>query len=308
MERRLPTFEEVQSYFNERNNWGRWGDDDDVGAVNLITPEVRIEAAKLVVSGRTVSLSRPFPKEPAPWNPTPAEHWMYSHNVAPDSGYAADYLGIAFHGSAATHLDAISHIWNYGRMYNGRDPAEEITFHGAKFGGVDKWADAIVTRGVLLDVPKFRNEPYVTEDRPVHGWELEDIAKAQGVSVRPGDALVVYSGRDACIRARPDDHPWLGRAGSARPGLHVSCMPFIRDHDICILVWDMMDCNPKGYDIPWAIHAAISSYGVGLVDNALLEPLAIACAEEGRYEFMLTIAPLKVVGGTGSPVNPIAVL
>ena len=75
-----------------------------------------------------------------------------------------------------------------------------------------------------------------------------------------------------------------------------------------ILAWDMMDLSPNGYGIPWAVHAAISSYGVGLVDNALLEPIADVCAEEGRYEFMFLVAPLKVDGGTGSPVNPIAIL
>ena len=308
MERRLPTREEVDSYFNDRNNWGRWGDDDEVGAVNLITPEKRIAAAQLVRSGKAISLSRYFPKESGPGNPTPADHWMYTRNVAPDSGYAADYVGIAYHGSAATHLDAICHIWNHDKMYNGRDPAKEITLDGSRFGAVDKWADGIFTRGVLLDVPKFRGEPYVTPERPVHGWELEDVAESQGVTVESGDALVVYSGRDAFMRDRPDDNPWQGGKSPQRPGLHVSCLPFIRDHDVCILLWDMMDFSPNGYDIPWAVHGAVSAYGVGLVDNSLLEPLAQACAEEGRYEFLLTISPLKVAGGTGSPVNPIAIL
>jgi hypothetical protein len=87
----------------------------------------------------------------------------------------------------------------------------------------------------------------------------------------------------------------------------VSCLPFLRDHDVSVLVWDMLDHLPIGYDVPWAVHAALFAYGVGLVDNALLEPLAQACADEGRDEFMLVVAPLKVVGGTGSPANPLAV-
>jgi len=91
-----------------------------------------------------------------------------------------------------------------------------------------------------------------------------------------------------------------------RPGLHASCLKFIRESDCSLLVWDMMDFEPNGYDIPWSVHAAIFAYGIGLLDNALLQPLAEACAEEGRYEFMLTVNPLRVVGGTGSPVNPIA--
>ena len=85
-----------------------------------------------------------------------------------------------------------------------------------------------------------------------------------------------------------------------------SCLPFIRDNDVAVLVWDMLDFGPSGYDLPWTVHGAIFAYGLALLDNALLQPLAEACAQEGRYEFMLTIAPLKVEGGTGSPVNPIA--
>jgi kynurenine formamidase len=142
----------------------------------------------------------------------------------------------------------------------------------------------------------------VTLEKPVHGAELEAIANAQGVTVEPGDALVVYSGREAYQRANPT---WSGYRGP-NPGLHASCLPFLRDHDVAALAWDLMDATPNDYGLPWTMHGAIPSYGIALVDNALLEPLATACAEEGRYEFMLTFAPLPVRGGTGSPVNPIA--
>ena len=310
VERRLPTQEEVESYFRDRSNWGRWGKDDELGAINLITPQKRIAAAGLVRSGRSVSLSRYFPKTPSPENPNPAQHWMRSVPRG-KGGFSADFYGIYYHGAAATHLDALCHVWDETGMWNGRDPAKEITFDGARFGSVDKWSEGIITRGVLLDVPKHRGEPYVTHDRPVHGWELEDIARAEGVAIEPGDALVVYSGRDALVEANPDHNPYAilptpQRPFPERPGLHVSCLPFIRDNDISMIVWDMMDFAPSGYDIPWAIHGIIFAYGVALLDNALLQPLAEVCAEEGRYEFMLMVAPLKVAGGTGSPVNPIA--
>ncbi|MBI3328918.1 MAG: cyclase family protein, partial [Nitrospinae bacterium] len=134
-------------------------------------------------------------------------------------------------------------------------------------------------------------------------------AKAQGITLEPGDAIAVYSGRELWQAAHPDrpygNHFTTGAV--ERPGLHASCLPFLRDHDVAVLVWDMMDLMPNGYDIPWSVHGAIFAYGVALLDNALLQPLAEACAAEGRYEFMLIIAPLKVVGGTGSPANPIAV-
>ena len=158
-----------------------------------------------------------------------------------------------------------------------------------------------------MDVPKFRGQPFVKLDEPIHGWDLEDVAKAQGVTMEPGDALIVYSGRDAWNEVNPQ---WgsLPEPGQPRQraGLHASCLKFIRESDCSLLVWDMMDIEPNGYDIPWSVHGSIFAYGIGLLDNALLQPLAEACAEEGRYEFMLTVNPLRVVGGTGSPVNPIA--
>ena len=303
MERRLPTRQEVDSYLGERRNWGRWGKDDELGAINLITAEKRAAAAALVRSGRNLSLSRHFPKTPGPGNANPAQHWMRTL-VRGTGGAAVDYYGIAYHGMAATHLDALCHLWNEEGMWNGRDPSKEITFDGATFGSVDRWGEGIITRGVFIDIPNHRGESYVTQERPVHGWELEDAARAQGVTMEPGDALVVYSGREAWQEAHPDT-PY-GDSGPDRPGLHASCIPFLRDNDVSSLVWDMIDLAPTGYDIPWTVHGVIFAYGVAILDNALLEPLAKACAEEGRYEFMLMIAPLKVAGGTGSPVNPIA--
>jgi len=296
----LPSKAEVESYLRDRRNWGRWGADDQVGAVNLITPEKRASAAGLVRSGRAVSLSRPFPKEPAVNNPTPAQHFMKLLDRG-QGGAAIDYYGISYHGQATTHLDSLCHVWNQDGMWNGRDPAKEIGFDGAKFGAITNWPTGIITRGVLLDVPRFRGEPFVTHEQPIHGWELAEVARAEGVQLEPGDALVVYGGREAWDRVNPT---W--GSGAARPGLHASCLPFIRDSDAALLVWDMMDFMPNGYDIPWSVHAVIFAYGVGLVDNALLEPLAQACAEENRYEFMLMVLPLVVPGGTGSPLNPVA--
>jgi hypothetical protein len=296
----VPTKAEVEAYLSERRNWGRWGADDQVGAVNLITPDKRARAASLVRTGRAVSLSREFPKNPAPNNLNPAQHFMRMIDRG-DGGGAIDYYGIAYHGQASTHLDSLCHVWNQNGMWNGRNAHDEIGFEGARWGAITNWSTGIITRGVLLDVPRFRGDPFVTQDRPIHGWELEDVAQSQGVKLEPGDALLVYGGREAWDRVNP-----IWGSGAARPGLHASCLPFIRDNDAALLVWDMMDHMPNGYDIPWSVHAVIFAYGVGLVDNALLEPLATACAEEGRYEFMLMVLPLVVVGGTGSPLNPVA--
>jgi len=295
-----PSKAEVQSYLTDRRNWGRWGADDQVGAVNLITPEKRIRAAGLVRSGRAVSLCREFPKNPGLNNPTPAQHFMRTIDRG-TGGAAIDYYGISYHGQASTHLDSLCHVWNENGMWNGRTPKDEIGFDGARFGAITNWSNGIITRGVLLDVPRFRGEPFVTQEKPIHGWELEDVAQAQGVQIEPGDALIVYGGREAWDRVNPQ---W--GSGTSRPGLHASCLPFIRDHDVALLVWDMMDFQPNGYDLAWSVHGVIFAYGVGLVDNALLEPLATACAAEGRYEFLLMVLPLVVPGGTGSPLNPVA--
>ena len=303
MQSRIPTKEEVLAYLKEDSNWGRWGRDDQKGAVNMVTDEKRAAAARLVRSGKAVSLSREFPKLPAGNNPTPAIHYMKRNERGDTGGSAVDYYGISYHGTATTHLDALCHVWDHNGMWNGADPLQVITFDGAEWGSIEHWKEGIITRGVLLDVPRHRGEPYVTQETPVHGWELEEIAKAQGVTMEPGDALVVYCGREKWNEA---GNPLWGSDRDLRPGLHASCLKFIKESDCCVLVWDMMDHTPNGYDLPWSVHGAIFAYGIGLLDNALLEPLADACAQEGRYEFMLTINPLRVVGGTGSPVNPVA--
>ena len=303
-DRRIPTKAEVDSYLRDRRNWGRWGDMGAAGAMNLITPEKRLAALAIPRSGRAVSLSRPWAVTPSVENPRPAQHFMNVADRPPGGGAATDFYGVSYHGTATTHIDALCHVWDANGMWDGRKPDETLGYEGGLYGTVDEWSDGILTRGVLLDVPKHRGKPYVTLDEPVHGWELEEIAQAEGVALDPGDAVVVHSGREAYAA----DHGGTWGGGPERPGLHASCLPFVRDNDVSLLVWDMMDAQPNEYDIPWSMHGVIFAYGVSLLDNALLQPLSEACAQEGRCEFMLTVNPLKVIGGTGSPVNPIAVL
>jgi kynurenine formamidase len=276
--------------FDYKRNWGRWGSDDQMGALNLITASKRVSAANLVKTGRVVSLSRVF---------TPPQHYI---RINADRGSAMDYYGFEYHGVTVTHLDALSHMWDRNGMWNGRDPSREIDTSGARFGDITAFGNGIVTRGVMLDVPRHRGTSHVTHSDPVTGAELEAIAKSRNVSIGSGDALLVHCGRDAFVRAGNT----YGGATEARPGLHVSCARFIRDRDVSVLVWDMHDAlpDPDGHLRPG--HGVLFSYGVPLVDNALLEPLAQACAEENRDDFMFMALPLKVARGTGSPVNPIA--
>ena len=287
-----PTRAEIEANYTDRRNWGRWGRDDQVGAINLITPEKRAAAARLVRTGRTVSLSRVF--EP------PQQFIQKGTTGNAGGGYVMDYYGFIYHGATITHIDALCHIWDEDGIWQGRDPDAEIDTRGAKFGDITNWSGGIITKGVLLDVPRHRGEPHVMPGQPVHGAELEEISRAEGVSVDAGDALIVHSGWQAYQESE------ARRAGQGGPGLHASCAKFIRDHDVALLGWDLMDARPDGYGLPWPVHGVLNNYGVALMDNALLEPLAVACAEEGRYEFMFMLLPLRVAGGTGSPANPIA--
>ena len=276
--------------FDYKRNWRRWGDDDQMGAANLITPSKRVSAAGLVKTGRTVSLSRPF---------TPPQHYV---RINAERGSVVDYYGFEYHGVVVTHLDALSHMWDRNGMWNGRDPAKEMDTSGVRFGDITAFGGGLITRGVLLDVPRHRGTAHVVAGEAVTGEELEAIAKARGVTIGSGDALLVHCGRDAFVRA---GHSY-GSSTEARPGLDGSCARFIRDRDVSLLVWDMHDALPDAEGHRWPVHGVLYSYGVPLVDNAWLEPLAQACAEERRDEFMLVVLPLKVTRGTGSPVNPIA--
>jgi kynurenine formamidase len=288
---RMPTAAEVESWYTDRRNWGRWGDDDQKGAINLITPAKSAAAAALVRKGRKVSMARVF---------EPEQHFMRKNPRPGGGGSVVDYYGFIYHGQTITHIDALCHMWDTDGMWQGRDPDIEITTRGAAFGTIGAWSEGIVTRGVLIDVPRHRNVPFVTPESPVHGWEIDEIARAQGVEVEPGDALLIYSGKDAFVR----DGGSYG--GGDRPGLSVTCAKFIRDHDVSLLGWDMMDARPDPYGLAFPVHGVLFNYGVALLDNALLEPLADACAEEGRHDFMFMGLPLNVARGTGSPANPIA--
>lgn len=299
----LPSEADVAAYFETCSNWGRWGPDDSAGTINLITDEKRRHAASLVRSGRPVSLALPLDTIGRDGNWTPAQHYL---RISP--AYAFDYIGVNYHGYATTHIDALCHVFWQGKMWNGR-PASDVTSTGAQSGAVDAWANGIATRGVLIDIPRFRGEPFVTIDRPVRGWEIEAAAAQQGSPLEPGDAVIVYSGREAFKAAFPK----LSPGGRTWPGLHADTIPVFRGHDIALLGWDQMDARPGGYALfddvgGLPVHVlAIVIMGMPLLDNACLEPLAAACAEENRWEFLLTVNPLNVRGGTGSPVNPIAV-
>jgi kynurenine formamidase len=308
-----PSEDDVRALLRQRSNWGRWGPDDQRGTLNLITDAKRAAAAALVRSGRTASLARPIePNQSGPAGTAVCE--VSTLDRGGGSGACIDYFGLSYHGFATTHIDALCHVWQDGEMWNGRSPDDEIGPSAARWGDIDQWRDGIVTRGVLVDVPTARGASYVTPDAPVHGHEIERILADRGKALEPGDALLVHSGRSEWNRDNPET-PWelLGpRMGAhddpgVRPGLHASCMEFLRDNDVAVLMWDMLDLSPSGYSFPWSVHNAIASFGLAVVDNTDFGAVLPLCRELDRWEFMVVVAPLRVQGGTGSPVNPLAI-
>lgn len=307
---RTPTnVEEYASYKTRFSNWGRWGEDDQLGTLNHITDDRVKYAASLITEGLSVSCANPIATDQVvsnqQRNPRPADHRMM---VGSDS--SGDYIGVAFHGYVNTHIDALCHIFTGdsstgGRLYNDRDPSL-VTDAGALTNSVDYWKNGIVTRGVLYDIPTMRSQEYVAPDEPIEGWHLEDWAKSVGIQPRPGDAVLVRSGCDAFWRANENfefSHP------PATPGNGPSVIEYLYDNDASLLGWDLQEAGYKHFDYPARIpiHEVVIPYmGLPLLDNANFDELSSTCKETGRYEFMLVISPLVIRGGTGSPVNPIA--
>jgi kynurenine formamidase len=296
----LPKQADVESYFKRLNNWGRWGHDDQRGAVNLITPAKRQAAQALVKTGRTVSLAREIVPQP---------HLQFGYHVTfPSKRERADVVldrfDLVYHGFWVTHVDALCHVAWDGELYNGRPFAQSLTAAGATWCPIDPLLDGIHSRGVLLDVAAARKEGYVTVGNPVTPRELDETAARFGVRIEPGDVVVVRSGDETFRREHPD---WVPRV-SPHPGLHLSCLEWFREKDIAAISWDMMDERPIGYaGFGMGVHLAIPFLGLALVDNTNPERLAKACAEEGRYEFLFSATPIRLVGATGAPAHPVAV-
>ncbi|MDP6452796.1 MAG: cyclase family protein [SAR202 cluster bacterium] len=308
-DRKPTTLEEYDDYKVRFNNWGRWGDDDQFGTLNHITREGTKHAVGLVQDGRTVSCANPLATAAVVSderrNGRPADHRMSVG--ATGSG---DYVGVSYHGFVNTHIDALCHIFTKdssegGRIYNDRDPAL-ITDDGALTNSVENWRDGIVTRGVLYDIPRMRGQDYLEIDHPVEGWDLEDWASSKGITPRDGDIVLVRSGSDKFWAANPD-HQFSFPPNT--PGNAPSIIEYLYDTNAAMLGWDLQEAGHQHYEYPARIvihEVVIPHMGMPLLDNANFERLSEVCAETGRYEFLLTIAPLVVNGGTGSPVNPIA--
>ncbi len=306
------TVERMQQIFESVKSWGRWGKDDQAGALNLITEAKRLAAARSIRTGEVVSLARELPVQPSSENPTPALHMMVMAGDACDATGVAgletamDFVGVSFHGMAVSHIDALCHVFVGGRMYNGF-PASDVKSIGALRNSIHVAKEGIVSRGVLLDIPRLRSVPWLELGDFILPAELDAAEKAAGLRVESGDVLLIATGRDA----RKERHgPWsANHEGIA--GLHAECIPWLKERDVAVLGSDGISDTLPGLGIPgWPIpvhQCTLVAMGVHLLDNLQLGRLMAACARNRRWEFMVTVAPLRVERGTGSPVNPIAV-
>jgi kynurenine formamidase len=297
---------EFRELFERVSNWGRWGPDDERGALNYLTPERVAAAAGLVRSGRTVSLSRPLNTEREPDNPEPADHRMTMLDGSDSHGLAfvKDYIGVDYHNDSHSHLDALCHVSYDGRLYNGR-PADSVSAAGAAVETVEVLKDGLMGRGVLLDIPRARGVRWLEPGDSVLPGDLDEAERSEGVRVGEGDILLVRTGH----ATRLDElGPW--DTASSKAGLHPNCAPFLAERRVAALGCDgNSDTAPsitEGVGFP--IHVlALTAMGVHLLDYLHLRELAAVCEEAGRWEFLFVAAPLRIAGGTGSPLNPIAV-
>jgi kynurenine formamidase len=287
----------------ELSNWGRWGKDDEIGALNLITPAKRRQAASLVKDGITVSLAGDVNTAKAEDNFAPYEHVI---TQAAATG-AADRLAVSYHGYAHTHIDGFAHRFFDGKMWNGFSWEEVSKEGGAKKNSIYNLHDGIFTRGVLMDIARLKNVEYLEPGTRIYVSDLEAWEKRAGVKVAEGDAVFIRTGRWA---RRAKLGPWNAATNAA--GLDASVIPWLKQRGVALLGSESaQDASPQpaGAEIGGLpVHDfALIMLGIHLFDNTNLEAVGQAAAQRKRWDFLLTAAPLPVRGGTGSPLNPIAV-
>jgi kynurenine formamidase len=292
---------DVDRWMNELSNWGRWGKDDQIGAVHLITDQSRKAAAALVQSGTSVSLARRAEKEKADDNPSPFRHTMLPRPES--SPYWSDGYAVEYHGYGHTHMDSLCHIVYHGKMYNGV-PASAVTAKGASKLSVYGFHSGILARGILIDIPELKGVPYLEPGTPIYPDDLEAWEKRADIRIRSGDVVLIRTGR---WTLRDQKGAW--DVGKKTAGLHVSCMPWLKKRDIAVLgsdaASDVIPSRVEGVEQP--VHQiSIVAMGVPILDNCDLEEASKTAKSLKRWQFMLTGAPLPVEGGTGSPINPIA--
>lgn len=291
------TQEQFERWMTEHSNWGRWGDDDQLGAANLITPAKRQQAAALVETGEAVSLGHDVTDD---LGSDPNRPFGLNMIISFDPDRIRDRLDIDYHGGFFTHLDAICHVVYDGRIYNGHDMRETVTDAGCEHLGITGLKDGVVTKAVLVDVPRLRGVPHLAPGTRVYREDVEEWEERTGAAVEPGDVLLIRTGRWARRRAE----------GGGNAGMDASFLPLLAERDVALFGSDTaheLRDNIPGLDVTVIHKFMVVARGMNLFDNLDLEEAAETAARLGRWEFLFMASPVRVPKGTGSPINPIAV-
>jgi kynurenine formamidase len=290
--------EEFDTLFQQVKNWGRWGPNDQLGAANLVTDAKRRQAVGLAKLGLSVSLAHNPLTEAAEDNASPFEHTM-------NKGFSTDTYRVSYHGYAHSHLDALCHILYKDQTFNGYPRAEVNTEKGCTRLSIDNLKQGIVTRGVLLDIPRLKGVPFLEPGTAVFQEDVEAWEKQAGVKVGSGDAVLLRTGRWA---RREKAGAWpVGRSAA---GFHASIATWLKARDVAFVGSDAAsEVMPSGVDgVALPVHTLIiTALGINILDNQDLERLAETAARLKRWEFELVINPVPVTGGTGSPLNTLAI-
>ena len=312
-DRTAPTNDEFEAFKERFSNWGRWGDDDELGTLNNLSPELTKRALGLVEDGTTVSCAAPLTFNQAELDvPRPPVHYMvgageaYRPGDGPGRQVAMDFFGMIFHGHTVTHLDSHAHFMWDGHLYNGRPSSSVKISEGATEGDITVAHKGIVTRGILVDAARGRGVDFIERGDGVSLSDIEKAEKDGGFTVGKGDVLFLRTGQfGERQRSGPVD---VNIAGSSGPLPEL--LPFFKERDIAVMGSDTgNDVTPTQSDIfTNPVHQVfIPAMGGWILDNAWLDDLADECARRGRWEFLINILPLRLNNVTGSPVNPVAV-
>jgi kynurenine formamidase len=287
---------------NTVSNWGRWGEDDQLGQLNLITPRSIISAVRLVKKGRVYNLAVPLEKD-GPQSPTFHKTRMvtyFSANTAPGSiNYVDDYLAMETH--SGTHIDALGHFFQDGLLWNGRS-TDRLTSRGLGWAGIDR-VGAIVGRGVMLDLPRAKGVEHLELGEVVTPADMEQCAAEQGVAIEAGDILLLRTGWYSVF----DKNRPLYEQGE--PGPDFSCGAWLKEKDIIALGADNFAVErflvgEREPDRPWLHTVALRDLGIYLIENLDLEGLAY----DRVHEFLFVAAPLKLPGASGAPFTPLGII
>ena len=297
---------------SDLNNWGRWGADDQKGTLNHLSKEKTLHALSLVEEGVTVSCARPIEFAPSADVPKPPQHFMvtagdrYRPGEGVDRQVAMDYFGLIFHGHTVTHIDSLAHFFWDGQTYNGRPSSVVSVQDGATEFDVMAATGGIVTKGVLVDAPLLRGVDFIERGDGVGVADIEAAEREHGVKVEQGDVLLLRTGQ---LGQREVTGPVdVNVGGSSGPSPEI--LPFLHERGVAVMGSDTgNDIGPNPYErFSNPVHqVGIVGLGLWILDNAWLDDLAEECKKRGKWEFMISILPLKMPTVTGSPVNPMVI-